>query len=109
MSLQFFETNDTDLAAPWSFPATDAGSVSASKTYHLWADIGTPGNTYRNVRFIIESEISSGVWASAGDPLVDRGELQWRVESSSNPSNDPLFPARSVSGWQPLNSGSVAS
>ena len=105
MALVFLETDDTTPAAAWAFPETAAGAVSAAHGVRLWADKGTAGNVYRNVRLALEAEITSGVWAEAGVPLVDRQEIWAHVTGSANPQNDPLFPARSVTGWQPLGAG----
>ncbi len=105
MALVFLETDDTTPSAAWAFPETAAGAVSAAHGVHLWGDKGVPGNAYRNVRLALEAEITSGVWAETGIPLVDRQEIWAHVTGSANPQNDPLFPARSVTGWQPLGAG----
>jgi len=107
--LVFYESDGATIAAAQTFPATDAGTISAPLTLYLYADRGTPGVGYHDVRLVAEAEITSGKWAETGLPILDRQELQARIIGSANPSADPLFSARGVGGWVPLGAGSTIS
>lgn len=102
----FYESDNTTLVTTHAFPTTAAGSTSTAWEVHAWLDKGTPGNTLRNLRLAILAEITAGVWAETGTPLVDRQETQIRIIGSENPDNDPAFAARAVTGWQPVGAGS---
>lgn len=105
MALVLLKSDDTSPATSLVFSA-NAGAESATQTFHLWFNQGTPGGTISDVFLQLEVDNGSGTYVIAGVAMADQRWFKARVASGSNPSNDPAYIAQTTD-WYDLGTDSV--
>lgn len=105
MDLKFYLSDDTTLATSRTFSA-DAGDLSSTETWHLWANKGTASGLAQNValRVEVEDPLNPGSWLTSGIEALDDAWFRVRVVGSANPSAHAEF-APTGTSWTPIGAG----
>lgn len=104
MDLTFYLDDDTTPATSRTFSA-DAGDLSSTETWHLWANKGTPSGTAPGVAIRVEVwDTGTSRWLTTGVPALDDAWFRVRVVGSANPSAHAEF-APAGTAWTSIGAG----